>query len=321
MTQSHRVRPRTTVFAMLATCALVAGTVGGCASSGAVSSHAGPGVGEVRRPAWTGAALRQAIAAGRGSDAPAATTMGQTLESWDPRLSAALAALGQGETPEGQYGVALEYRRLGVPDVAYTHLLKAIELDANYAPAYDLMARIWRDWGQPGQGIPDARRAVHLAPESAAAANTLGTLVQAVGRPGEARVWYERAIALDRDARYALNNLCYVSVMQRDLDAVRSCERARTAAPGSPTTRNNLALAYAAQRDFDRARQVLEQGGDGAAASYNMGILYLATQEYPQAIQAFTTALGKDPHFTLAAARLRQALASNDRLEETRARH
>src|SRR5204862_4118718 len=114
------------------------------------------------------------------------------------------------------------------------------------AVAYDARARISRDWGFPNMAIDDAKRAVTYAPSSAAAANTLGTVFQALGNLGEAKRWYVRALALDPIAAYAQNNLCYTAVMMRDFSATATCRRAVAAAPDSKTARNNLALAYAA---------------------------------------------------------------------------
>jgi len=77
-------------------------------------------------------------------------------------------------------------------------------------PAYDARARIWRDWGFPQLGMPDADRAIYYAPRSAAAQNTQGTLLAALGRFDEAQRAFEKAIALDPEASFARTNLCQV---------------------------------------------------------------------------------------------------------------
>jgi superkiller protein 3 len=236
--------------------------------------------------------------------------MGQALESWDPRLSAALTELALGPTGERHRRVAAEYRRLGVLDMAYAHLSAAVRLDEHDVAAYDGLARIWRDWGTPYLGFGDAERAVELAPRSPVAANTLGTLLQATGRLADARRWYERALGFDAGATYALNNVCYTGVLLRRSDAVSTCERAAAVAPDSSVARNNLAVALAAAGNFAKAREVLAASGSPAEALYNMGILYMSARHYSEATGAFDAALRENPGLAQAAARARQSRRS-----------
>ena len=250
------------------------------------------------------AKVREASAAARPS-----ASVGATLESSDPKLSAALTALAVSNTAEGHRRVAMEYRRIGVLDMAYKHLTDAIRLDSHDAAAYDGLARIWRDWGFPRLGLGDAYRAVALAPESASAANTLGTVLEGVGETKSARQWYERALALNPQASYALVNICYSSIMMRQHDALDVCQRSVAHAPESAIARNNLALAYAARGDFANARAEFQHAAD-SVAEYNLGIAYLATHQYREALEAFHASLRFDPLSLAAAQRARQARAS-----------
>jgi tetratricopeptide (TPR) repeat protein len=230
------------------------------------------------------------------------------LESWDPRLAAAHGQLLMGPTPERHRRVAVEYHRLGVLDQAFEHYSSAARLDSADAAAYDGLARIWRDSGFPSLGLRDALKAVELAPASPEAANTLATLYLAMGQPDRAVEWYARAVTLNPAAWYALNNLCYVTVMLGRPGAVAACEQAVALHPASSTTRNNLALAYAAEGDLDQAQAAFTQSGP-AAGHYNMGIVHMALGRYDQATAAFTAALAAQPYFPLAAARMRQSQA------------
>ena len=250
------------------------------------------------------AKVREASAAARPS-----ASLATTIESSDPQLSAALTALAVSNTAEAHRRVATEYRRIGVLDMAYKHLTDALRLDSHDAAAYDGMARIWRDWGVPRLGLGDAYRAVALAPNSASAANTLGTLLEGVGETKSARHWYERALALSPRASYALVNICYSSIMLRQHDALDVCRRAVFYAPKSPIARNNLALAYAARGDFASARAEFRHAED-SVAEYNLGIAYLAAHKYHEALEAFHTALKLDPSSVAAAQRAQQARAS-----------
>ena len=231
-----------------------------------------------------------------------------TLEASDPLLAAAILRATVAPSAAAYREVALQYRRLAVFDQAHDAFERAIALDPADAVSHEGVARIWRDWGTPQFGLPPAYRAVYHAPRSAAAANTLGTVLQALGRLPEAEGLYVRALALAPDAWYALNNICYVQIMSRQALAIESCRRAVAAAgPGISTPTNNLALAHAAAGDMPGARQWFKRAGEPATAHYNYGIALMATREYSGAAAAFADSLNADPTSTLAAARAHQA--------------
>jgi Tfp pilus assembly protein PilF len=244
-----------------------------------------------------------------------------TLESSDERLKAKLAQLVITPTAEAHRQVALEYRRLRVLDHAQEHFTAALKLDPKDALSRDGMARLWRDWGFPQIALPEARRAVADAPGSATAANTLGTVFQAIGNFDEAKRWYWRAVAIDAGAWYALNNLCYVEIMTRQPYAITMCERAVSAAPDSATARNNMALAHAASGDLDGARTWFRRATNAATADYNYGIVMMSERKYRDAQEAFRSALLAHPDSTLAAVRARQARLAADAEEQSRDRH
>ena len=109
-----------------------------------------------------------------------------TAEVVSVPLAEALAALSQGETPDRFRAVAIEYQRLRVLDKAEEFASKAINLTPKNADLYELRARIWRDSDAPELALSDAHRAAYLAPASAVAMNTLGTVHFALDQPAEA---------------------------------------------------------------------------------------------------------------------------------------
>lgn len=135
-------------------------------------------------------------------------SMGATVEAQDPALAAALLLVALVPTPEHHRAVADEYRRLRILDAAFDHLSAATRLNPRDAAAYDARARIWRDWGFPEFGMADSARAVFYAPHSAAALNTRGTLLAAVGLREQALRAFEAALTLDPNASFARVNLC-----------------------------------------------------------------------------------------------------------------
>lgn len=229
-------------------------------------------------------------------------------ERTDPQLRAALDAAAAHPSPSAYRAVASEYRRLGVADKAYEYVDQAAALAPRDSAIYDMRARMWRDGGFPGRALADAYRAIYYDPRSAAARNTLGTALQALGRRSDARKEYERAVALDRTAAYAFNNLCYAWILERQpVRAVAACQTAIQLEPTLRSARNNLGLAYAASGNLQAARSAFDAAGDRAAAEYNLGIVQLATQHYADAVTAFAAAQQIRPNWRIAAARVRQA--------------
>lgn len=285
-----------------------------------------------RRPAVAAlaclaAALLSACAARGGSRASTApvgheraarvSTLSPTLESFDERLSQALLVLASNPGAEAHRRVAGEYSRLRILDMAHEHYTRATDLDPKDPASFDALARIWRDWGTPHLGLPAAYRAVRLAPKSAVAANTLGTVLEATGQLRLARQWYAQAIALEPDAAFALNNFCYSLILLEQPDAVDACRRAVAAAPQSSVARNNLGLAYAAAGDLAKAREEFTRVGH-AAADYNMGILHMAMRDYRAAARQFASALQANPYSMRIARRSLQARVAADAQEGTR---
>jgi Flp pilus assembly protein TadD len=77
---------------------------------------------------------------------------------------------------------------------------------------------------------------------SASAHNTLGTLLASTRHRREARREYERAVQLEPDAAYALNNLCYLSFLEGDTSqAVAECQAALAVDPDLTAARETLA--------------------------------------------------------------------------------
>jgi len=174
-----------------------------------------------------------------------------TVESRNRELMVALAAVAVAPSSQAHVAVGEAYKSARILDKAHEHLTQAVRMDRRNARAYDGMARIWRDWGFPNLGLPDGHRAVFYAPASPEAHNTLGTLLQALGNIPAARAEYERALALNPRAAYALNNLCNLDMIAGDpLAAARRCEQAVQIDPALMVASRNLELARATLRAF-----------------------------------------------------------------------
>ena len=180
------------------------------------------------RPVSMRAVDRNALVrATREAVVPAPSVVAGSLESSDTRLQGALAQLLQAPTPENYLDVADAYLRHGVRDRAHDYLTRSLSTNGPNARVYDALARLWRDWGQPGEALGHAHRAVYLAPQSAVAHNTLGTVLYRLGQIADAEASFTRAVAADSTAWYAMANLCHVSMNTgRTRAAIAQCRKA-----------------------------------------------------------------------------------------------
>jgi protein O-GlcNAc transferase len=230
------------------------------------------------------------------------------VEALDPQLSSALGWLILGRSPGRLVSVGNRYYQLGIRDKAMDYYSEAITLEEQHAAALDGRARVLRDWGFIDEALSDALRAVRSSPDSAAAVNTLGTILQALGKDEEAVVVYTRAADLDRTAPYAMTNLCYLSFLAgQHQAAARDCSDALSRSNAFAPARNNLALAYAAAGQADTARSYFLGSTDDAVGHYNLGIVLLAQKRYEEAAAEFHAATRRNPSFAAAHRRANQA--------------
>jgi Flp pilus assembly protein TadD len=231
-----------------------------------------------------------------------------TIESQDPALARALLALSLDDSADNHILVAAAYRAAGVRDHAYRHYLRALKIDSCASAAHEGVARLWRDWGRPELAVGDAYRAIGCRPHSASAYNTLGTALLALGQNANARRSFEFALRLDTRASYALNNLCYLSLLEGNASAAKqACNQALELEPGMPAARTNLALAHALGGDVATAERLLLESGDVANAQYNLGLLRMSMGRYADAAEAFDQAYRARPSLSEAARRAVQA--------------
>jgi len=259
-------------------------------------------------PAGTSPADSTGKAEKPATAAPPEVPPTRTIETEDAKLAAAIAALKSGPTAASLKAVAAEYMRLGVFDQAIDSLTRALVLAPADATLFAMRARAWRDWDQPDTGLGDAHRATYLAPRSADAFNTLGTIQFALKQAPEARASFERALELMPDAVFPLSNLCYLALIQGDeATALARCGAALERDPASTLARNNLALVHASAGRLDEARKLFLESADKASGYYNMGIVLMSRRDYSAAALSFSDACRLKPSFDAACRRAVEA--------------
>jgi tetratricopeptide (TPR) repeat protein len=176
--------------------------------------------------------------------AKTSTSGARLAEEWSPELGAALKRHAEAPTVRNEVELAQAYHDAGILDQAYDHYQVAARDDPREAAAWDGLARIWRDWGYPHLGLGDAYRAVWADPASPVVRNTLGTILQLLGRNQAAQEQYARAVTLDPAAAYAHYNFAVVCAAQREyVAAAEAFERAAAIDPSLEVARIHAAEA------------------------------------------------------------------------------
>lgn len=156
-------------------------------------------------------ALRRAAAEAAAKRAAEPKPTLPTIEQRDPALRDALADLFKGASVARHLKVAEEYSRVGVADQAYDQYTAALVLEPRNFAAYEGRARLLRDVGLPGMALSDAHWARFLAPRSASAHNTLGTILERQGHCADALAEYQEAARLQPEASWAQQNVIRLS--------------------------------------------------------------------------------------------------------------
>jgi Flp pilus assembly protein TadD len=161
---------------------------------------------------------------------------------------------------EGWMGLGDVLDSRGQFEQAFDHYRKAIAIkpDLLYAMlnAGRVAAKLER------QALAEAlyRQAAAAYPESAEAANGVGLALAKQGNFGEAGTWLKRAIELKRDYGEAINNLAVLYLQTgKPNDAIAAFQYGIEQAPDEDILYLNLGRAYAQQRDFDKARDVMKR--------------------------------------------------------------
>jgi tetratricopeptide (TPR) repeat protein len=178
------------------------------------------------------------------------------LEDVDPALGEAMLAAAADPSAETHRRLAAEYRRLKVFDRAEKHLALALALEPRDASLFVERARVWREMGVLDRALSDAHRAAYLAPDSAEAQNTLGTVLFALGRVTEAGQRFARAATIEPGAAHLLSNLCYARYADGDLAAaLEACDAALRLDPALAVAQQNRGLVTAAMTGQDHGTE------------------------------------------------------------------
>lgn len=184
------------------------------------------------------------------------------------------------------------------------------------------MAAMLQDEGKPSEAIEFLRRAEAVAPDDHHTLVQHGRALTELGRLDEAESILRRAIRIrDAAAEYNLANV--LDRMGRWGEARLHYERALEIDPFHARAMNNLGLGLAGRGQIAAALTLFEraiEAAPGNAETYsNMGVALLDSGRLPQAMAAIEKALDIDPGSADAHNNLGIAMAQQGRMEEAAA--
>lgn len=186
------------------------------------------------------------------------------------------------QNPWGHYMAGLAERRSGRLEEAERAFRAALELDGNHVKARVNLARTLLDAKRPLEALAEASLAVDADSQSVDAYRVSGRALHSLGRREEAREAYGKALSLDPNDAWSLNNLSLTLIEEERFEEARSpIERAAALDSTVPCFLNNLGV-------------VLERSGDlaGAARAYRDALALDERYERPRISLARIESLG-----------------------------
>jgi len=262
------------------------------------------------------------------SQYPEAAKLAGTALDASPRSATALYALG------------MSYVGLKQPDKGIETVKARLDKTPDWAPGFDVLGRVAQHAGRLSIALDAFNKALSIDPKLTSAALglgdtywmnkqpdlarqqfekvaqqepsrsyamvRLGQICEDTGDFGDARIWYEKALAADPDSVVAKNNLAWVYVEHGgNIDvALKLAEEAKAKAPEDPTITDTLGWIYVKKGSYEAAVENLKnsvaKNPHDANSLYHLGTAYYKLGRNADAKRELEAAL-KMPNFGQAA--------------------
>ena len=173
----------------------------------------------------------------------------------------------------------------------------AVEADPTNLDAYTLLGGLYLDTKQVDKGIALYRDAAKRQPKAVGPPIMVGMLYQMQNNPREAQANYEQALAIDKTAPVAANNLAWLySETGGNLDlALQLAKTAKAGLPDRPEVDDTLGWVLYKKGQFNEALPSFQQciAHDPRNPSYqlHLGLVYAALSEKDKARDALQKSL------------------------------
>jgi len=135
----------------------------------------------------------------------------------------------------------------GNSEAAQTEFLKAIEIDANYLPAYSAYASLLMDKQQIDRALEQYQKILSIRPSDSATYTLIGVLEDGRNNPQAAEDNYRKALEINPEMPIAANNLAWVISESEQGNMDEALQFARAAVekvPNNPAFYDTLGWVY-----------------------------------------------------------------------------
>jgi Tfp pilus assembly protein PilF len=169
------------------------------------------------------------------------------------------------------------------------------------AKTYFAAGQLFEKQGALQRAILQYRKVLELEPQHVGALNQLGMCFARLGRYEEAERYLHQAIQNEPNSAPLYNNLGFAYIAQRRwVEAENQLRSALEIKPDFARARVNLGMVLAYRDRHDEALEQFLMVLPEHEAYYNLGLLYRAQKQYPEAAMAFERALDLSPRFVAA---------------------
>src|SRR5262249_28101560 len=165
----------------------------------------------------------------------------------------------------------------GEPDQAEAALLKAIELQPNFRPAYLSLAKIYVASNRYAQALEKLQGVLTRNPKDVSALMQIAMIQNEMKNYLVAAETYEKLLAVDPQFSPALNNLAYLysERLGRLDEAYKLARRVKELLPNEPYTGDTLGWILYKRGDYGWALNLLQESAEKGPASpevqYHLG--------------------------------------------------
>jgi len=195
------------------------------------------------------------------------------------------------KAPELQSLSARIYEAKGEADHAEAALLKAIDLQPGFRPAYLALAKIYMASNRYQQALEKLQGIVSKNPKDVSALMQIGMIQSEMKNYPAAAETYEKLLAVNPQFGPALNNLAFLYSEQlgRIDDAYKIARSARDLLPNEPYTADTLGWILYKRGDYSWALNLLQESAEkmpaNAEVQFHLGMAhYMMAEEGPARI-------------------------------------